>query len=368
MSTQKIFKVIGIMSGTSMDGLDCSFIETDGENFTSVIVEKSYHYPKIYKNKLKKIIQVYDFDNKKMSQHKDESFITKKFIQILKKFILDHRIDKKLVDLISVSGQTIYHNPRKKKSIQYGSCTEIQKKFKINVIGNFRKNDIKNGGQGAPIGAFYHKYIIETFAKNSAIINIGGVSNISFINNNKLFAFDLGPGNALIDDLMYYFFKKDCDLNGKIAFKGKINKKLINEFKEDNFFKLNYPKSLDREYFKKYFQKLININKYDSIHTASIMTILGIIHCFNLSNMKFKKIILTGGGRKNLFLYYNLNKNLLKKKIKLTLIDKYGINGDMLEAQMFGYLAVRSFRKLPISIPTTTGVKTPITGGFLYKN
>ncbi len=367
MSTQKKFKVIGIMSGTSMDGLDCSFIETDGEKYFSIIYEKTYYYSKNYKLKLNKIISLYNSNKRKLNKSRNQKFVTETFIHLINKFINQYKINKETIDFIGLSGQTIYHNPKKKKSIQYGSCRDIQKKFKINVIGDFRKNDIKNGGQGAPIGAFYHKYIIEKFAKDSAIINIGGISNISYVKNKNLYAFDIGPGNALIDDLMYFFYKKKFDYNGATASKGKANKKLIDEVLNDDFYSLNYPKSLDRQYFNKYFNKLTSINSKDSIHTGSMITILSITNCIKSINKKFKKIILTGGGRKNLFVYNSLKRILSREKIQLSIIDKYGLNGDMIESQMFGYLAVRSHKKLPLSIPTTTGVKKPMSGGILYK-
>ena len=367
MSTQKKFKVIGIMSGTSMDGLDCSFIETDGEKSLSIICEKTYYYSKKYKLKLNKIISLYNCNKKIINKSKNQKLITETFIILINKFINEYKINKKTIDFIGLSGQTIYHNPKKKKSIQYGSCRDIQKKLKLNVIGDFRINDIKNGGQGAPIGAFYHKYIIEKFAKGSAIINIGGISNISYIKNKKLFAFDIGPGNALIDDLMYLFYKKKMDYNGKTAFKGRLNKKIINKVLNDDFYNLNYPKSLDRQYFNKYFELLSSIDKKDSIHTASTITVLSIMNCVNSISKKIKQIILTGGGRKNLFIFNSLKRKLSKEKIELTIIDKYGLNGDMIESQMFGYLAVRSYKKLPLSSPSTTGVKKTISGGVLYK-
>ena len=161
MSIVKKFKVIGIMSGTSMDGLDFSFLETDGENHISIFFEKSYYYSNNYKFKLKKIIDLYNSNKKEFNKSINEKLVTKTFSQLINKFIKEFKIDKKIIDFIGLSGQTIYHNPKNKKSIQYGSCRYIQKKFKIKVIGDFRKNDIKNGGQGAPIGAYYHKYIIE---------------------------------------------------------------------------------------------------------------------------------------------------------------------------------------------------------------
>ena len=366
MSTQNIYNVIGIMSGTSMDGIDCSYIRTDGKNHVLIKIEKSYNYSNIYRNKLKKIISLYKL-NKNINLLKYETLITKKFIEVINNFIKNNKINKSEINFIGLSGQTIFHDPKNKKTIQLGSCKEINKKLNIKVIGNFRDNDINNGGQGAPIGAFYHKYILDKFSKNSAIINIGGISNISFIKKNKLTSFDIGPGNSLIDDLVFYFFKKNFDINGSIAFKGKINNKIIKEFKKDIYFKLNYPKSLDREYFKKYYNLLIKLKNNDSIATASMLTIEAINLGIKLSNKKIKEIFLTGGGRKNIFIFKNLKKLLINKNIKVINIDKLNLNGDMLESQAFAYIAVRSYLKLPISIPTTTGVKKPLSGGKLYK-
>ena len=219
------------MSGTSMDGIDISLIETDGNEKVFVITEKSYEYSNNYKNKLKNLAKLY-YSKININNKKKENFVTKKFIRMINKFIKDNKINRNSIDYIGFSGQTIFHNPFKKKSIQLGSCKEIQKKIKIKVVGDFRDNDVQNGGQGAPIGAFYHKYIINKVSNNSAILNIGGISNISLIKDKKLIAFDMGPGNSLIDDLMLFFYKKNFDFNGKKAFKGKKNNKLLLEFKK----------------------------------------------------------------------------------------------------------------------------------------
>ena len=370
MNIQKKYNVIGIMSGTSMDGIDCSYIKTDGKNFVSIINENSYKYSKNYRYKLKKIIKFFN-DNKLLRNKKyikkHEIIITKKFIQIIRKFIKEYNIEFKSIDYIGLSGQTVFHNPKNKKTIQLGSCKEIQKKLNIKLVGNFRENDIKNGGQGAPIGAFYHQYILRKFSSSSAIINLGGIANISYVDKKQLIAFDVGPSNALIDDLMIFFYKKFYDKDGKIAFKGEKNKKLIDIYKKDSFFKLQYPKSLDREYFKKYFDQLKKIKNEDAISTAAIMSVEAILLGIKILNKNLKKIILTGGGRKNLFIFMSLKKALKLKTKKITLIDELNINGDLLESQAFAYLAIRCVRNLPLSLPTTTGVKKPTLGGIIYK-
>ena len=364
------YNVIGISSGTSMDGLDCSYIRTDGKDFVSIIYENSYKFSLNYRTKLKKIIR-YLNNNKNINYKKykcdHELFVTNKYISLIKKFIRENNIKKSEVDFIGLSGQTVLHYPQNNITIQLGSLKEIYETLKIKIVGNFRENDIKNGGQGAPIGAFYHQYILNNYSSPAAIINLGGIANISYSHKKELIAFDLGPANVLIDDLMQHFYKKNFDKNGNKAIKGKLDKKLIDFYKKDNFFKLNYPKSLDREYFKKYFNQLKKLKNNNAIHTASMMTIVCIDLGLKLIKKKINELIITGGGRKNLFLINVLKKQFKNKGINIVLVDNLNFNGDLLEAQAFAYLAVRCVRKLPLSLPTTTGVKKPTLGGILYK-
>ena len=366
MFTHKKFNVIGIMSGTSMDGLDLSFLKTNGVKDVKIIKEKSYIYSNLYKKKLKKII--FQANKKSIKEqviflYKNENHITSEIISIIKKFLSTIDIKDK-IDLIGFSGQTVLHNPKKKITIQLGSCKKIYEKFNIPVIGNFRKNDINSGGQGAPIGSYYHKFIINKFKKKTAVINLGGISNITYLMKKKLISFDLGPANLLIDDLSYFFYKKQYDKFGNIAKKGKIIKEILDVYCKDSYFKKKPPKSLDREYFNRYKSLLEKYLSKDAIHTASIMTVVAILIGLRKIDNNIIRILLTGGGRKNKFIYNELSKKL--PKIKVELIDKYNFNGDLLEAQMFGYLAVRSLKKLTISNPYTTGAYKAVTGGEIF--
>ena len=369
MSNKKIYKVIGIMSGTSMDGLDCSLIETDGINYLKIIREYSFDYNISYKKKLIKIIQkLPNSKRKKISYAKNnEALVTNKFLKLINEFIKKIKYKKKNIDLIGLSGQTIFHDPKNQYTLQLSSGKDLCKRINLPVVSNFRDKDIQLGGQGAPIGCFYHKYLIKKINMSSVILNIGGVSNITFLLNKKLIGFDIGPGNAIIDDLVYFFYKKKFDKNGKYAKEGMLIKNIYNSYKKNLFFKKKYPKSLDRNYFKSYLNKLKEYKKNDAIHTASLMTVFSIINSINFHRIKLNEIILTGGGRKNIFILDRLNEYFKEKNIKVSLIDKYGFNGDLIESQMFAYLAVRSIKKLPISIPSTTGVNHPISGGILYK-
>ena len=369
MSNKKIYKVIGVMSGTSMDGLDCSLIETDGINYYKVMKEYSFNYERNYKNKLIDIIQkLPNSKNERINYAKNnEALITNTIFKLINEFIKKIKYKKKNIDLIGLSGQTIFHDPKNQYTLQLSSGKDLCKKIKIPVVSNFRDKDIQLGGQGAPIGCFYHKYLIKKINMNSAILNIGGVSNITYLLNKKLIGFDIGPGNAIIDDLVYFFYKKNFDKSGKYAKKGLLINNIYNSYKKNLFFKKKYPKSLDRNYFKSYLNKLKEYKKNDAIHTASLMTVFSIINSINFHKIKLNEIILTGGGRKNIFILNRLNEYFKEKNIKVSLIDKYGFNGDLIESQMFAYLAVRSIKKLPISIPSTTGVNYPISGGILYK-
>ena len=369
MSKKKVCTVLGIMTGTSIDGLDCSLIKTNGEDYCQIIEEHSFNYSLKYKKKVIDLINNLPKEkNKQLKYTKEhEEFINKEIIKKINFFLKKIKTPKKNIDLIGLSGQTIIHKPDKKYSLQLGSGKEINEKIKIPVISNFREKDLSLGGQGAPIGCFYHKYLLKKINMRSAIVNIGGVSNITMFYKDNLIGFDLGPGNALIDDLVYYFYKIKFDKFGSYAKKGKLINDIFNELKKNKYFKKKFPKSLDRNHFLKILNKLKTYNNNDSIHTASLMTVYGIIRGVKLLNYKMNEIILSGGGRKNLFIVEQLEKELDKKNIKLTIIDKFGYNGDMIESQMFGYLAVRSYFKLPISLNSITGVKKSSTGGILYK-
>ena len=356
------------MSGTSMDGLDCSLIETDGQKYTKVINEKMYKYSNLYQKKLKNLIFNLPKGKKKQIKYSKENeiFVTKNIIRITKKFIKFIKYDLNKIDLIGLSGQTIIHNPEKNYSIQLCSGKELNIQIKIPVISNFRQKDLRFGGQGAPIGSFYHKNILDKINKKAAIINLGGVANITFSNKKKLISYDMGPSNALIDDLCYLFYKKKYDKDGMLAKKGKPIFRIIDQFKKDKYFGKKYPKSLDREYFSSFYTELKNSNYKDAIHTASVMTICGILKSLDQIKDKIDLIVFTGGGRKNKFIISELKKKLKVKKIDICDVDKFGLNGDMIESQMFGYLAVRSIKKLPLSLPSTTGVSKPMSGGVLH--
>ncbi len=365
MNKNSKLNVLGVMTGTSMDGVDISLINTNGTDFVKIKCEKSYKLNNNYQNIINNLIINKPKNNNKIKEYflKKDDFVTDIIEKKIILFLKQQKVNKKNIDLISISGQTVYHDPSNKISIQLGNGKKIAKNLKIKTISNLRDNDIKNGGQGAPIGSYYHKFLIQKFKKKVAIVNLGGIANFSTMVSKTLLSSDIGPANCLTDDISNYFFKKKFDKNGNYARKGKIHNKLINRFKRDKFFKKKYPKSLDRNYFRNYFDKLIKLNKYDALMTANYMTFIGFKEFLKNKKFKIEKILLTGGGRKN-----KLLKEILVNKLnkEIDLIDKYKINGDLVESQMFAYIGMRSFKNLVISNKNTTGVKKNLSGGILY--
>tara|TARA_B100000989_G_scaffold215480_1_gene163967 strand:+ start:12 stop:758 length:747 start_codon:yes stop_codon:yes gene_type:complete len=246
-----------------------------------------------------------------------------------------------------------------------GDANLLSQVLKKKVIYNFRANDIKNNGEGAPLSPIYHKLLIKKFKIDypTIILNIGGISNYTYFFKDEMSAKDVGPGNVLIDEYLKITKGIDYDKNGDIASSGNINQDIINQFYEHEFYNVEEKHSYDRKEFDISFVKGLEFE--DAVATLTYFT--AIIISNNIEkNFKNKiDIILCGGGRKNLTLINHL-KNLLKYKIFL--IDDFNIDGDFIESQAFAYLSIRSYLKLPITFPSTTKVNIPITGGDVKIN
>ena len=237
----------------------------------------------------------------------------------------------------------------------------------LNVVYNFRKNDIKNGGQGAPLVPIFHKLLqIKLKLKMPLVfLNIGGISNLTHLNKDKkITSFDSGPGNFLIDKILQLKSndKIQFDKEGMIAFTGNVDKNILDSYLSDPYYKSLPPKSLDVNDFN--LGLLMSLNLKDSVATLSELTSLTIINALNFFSSKPVQIILCGGGRKNKYIFERI-KELSNTKIDN--IDNHNINGDFIESQAFAYLSIRSFLKKPISFPGTTGVDNPTIGGNIIK-
>jgi len=365
----KIYTALGLMSGTSMDGVDASIIETDGKAEYKAILDKYFEYPKnIYKNltslrdKIKSLKDLKKYQKQIKSIEKEITiFHAESVNRILKK-------TKENIDFVGFHGQTIFHNAEEKITKQIGDGKLLSKLIKKIVVYDFRQNDLKSGGEGAPLTPIFHQMLEKKFnIKPVSFFNIGGILNKTTIRKDGyLSAKDEGPGMCLIDKWIRTKSKKKYDVNGNIAQSGKVNEIVLDKYWDIFQSSCIDKKSYDISDFDISFANGLSLE--DGAATLTFHTANIFIDNFK-NNKTFKdvskeKIILCGGGRKNKFLV-----NIIKTYNKdLKLIDDYGIDGDFVESQAFAYLAIRSYLKLPISFPETTGCMKPCTGGILAKN
>ena len=378
----KLYTAIGLMSGTSMDGVDVSLIKSDGFNqFTNILDEyfeynESLHQELIELRNL--IININDLKQHSSRLNKLEREITVFNSKIVSDLSIKYQNE---IDFVGFHGQTIFHNPEQKISKQLGDGKLMSQLVKKKVIYDFRQEDIANKGQGAPLTPIFHNLLSRRINEKHQInfpicfLNIGGISNITKIIKkdekleDNLEAFDSGPGNCMIDEWVRKNSKNSFDENGSIAKSGKINQLILNQV-IDNFKINSFDKSLDVKDFDISFARGLSLE--DGCATITNFTAYliakGIEHANGINDKPIKYLI-CGGGRKNSFLIQSIKDYLTNKKnISLSSIDDYDLDGDYIESQAFGYLAIRSFLNLPISYPKTTGCELPTVGGKLVKN
>ena len=374
---KKVFTALGLMTGTSIDGIDLSLIKSDGLNYFSSILDKYYKFNSDLRDKIvelrDKISSIEDLKEHSGNLKIIERDLTLFHAEIINEVLSDY-IEN--IDLIGLHGQTIFHQPYTKTSLQLGDGKLLSQLTQKLVVNDFRKNDLDNGGQGAPLTPIFHKLIstkLNTEFRISYplnIINIGGITNITRISyNDNLKAYDLGPGNCLIDEWIRKNSNKNFDENGLIGKSGKVDDLIYNQA-VDNFSNLSLEKSLDVKDFDISFAKGLSLE--DGCATITKFTAYLIAEGLNKiyeEKINSKRIyILCGGGRKNNFLVENIKHFLLNQNVELKNIDDFKLNGDFIESQAFAYLAIRSYLKLPISFPDTTRCKFPISGGVINKN
>jgi len=373
---EKIYTSLGLMSGTSMDGIDASIIKSNGEDKYETVFDQYFEYDEeIYRELVDIRNKIKSSEDLKINSYKlneIERKITLFHATVCKKIISDYPSN---IDLIGFHGQTIFHNANEKISKQLGDAYLLSNLLRKKVVYNFRENDLINGGQGAPLAPIFHQLLVNQnqISLPVCILNIGGIANITIISSkdpNDLKSYDIGPGNCLLDEWIRKNSKEKFDKNGELAKAGKTDKIILNQA-IDNFdsIKNNNNLSFDVKDFDLNFVRGLSLEDGLSTLTDFTASLIyqSIVNSINFDKVKKLNLLICGGGRKNLSLINSI-KNKLPFNVNLCLIDDYKIDGDFIESQAFAYLAIRSFLKKIISFPKTTNVKKLCSGGALIKN
>jgi anhydro-N-acetylmuramic acid kinase len=388
--------VIGLMSGTSADGVDAALLRTDGQMLAEAGEGLFVPYDDALRADILALMRGVG-DSEKVAKS-----ITDVHIQAVNALIKKANVSRETIPLIGFHGQTIRHAPHEGITVQIGEPARMAAELGIPVVADFRTNDVKHGGQGAPLVPFYHAALAHSLPKPLMVVNIGGVSNATWIGEEQaesrpcvashgeperserggavagavrpplhevlpnLIGFDIGPGNALIDDWVFKHTGKRCDEDGELAACGVADNSVVREFLRDPYFLLDAPKSLDRLHFAASVHALMDGKGFsleDGAATLTHMTAATIALSFGAVPANPRQVLICGGGRRNPTLM-----GLLKACVNapVAAVEEVGWDGDMLEAQAFAYLAARSVQGLPLSLPTTTGVNQPVTGGVFY--
>ncbi|MBV8506448.1 MAG: anhydro-N-acetylmuramic acid kinase [Alphaproteobacteria bacterium] len=351
----RIWRAIGLMSGTSLDGIDVAVIETDGRDRVSPGPALTLPYPQEFQERLRSVLG----GRGPVSEAEEE--LTRLHAEAVEHFLRENSEIE--VDLVGFHGHTILHRPAERRTWQMGNGALLAQRLGLDVVADFRSTDVAAGGEGAPLAPLYHAALAATLPKPLAVLNLGGVANVTWIGGaEELLAFDTGPGNALIDDWVRRHSGAAADLDGSLARAGAVSAVHVEDFLANPFFNRLPPKSLDRDDFREAWPTGLSLE--DGAATLTEMTAAAVAAATRHFPAPAEHWLVTGGGRHNPALMEALDRNL---EVAVRPVEAVGWHGDALEAQAFAYLAVRSILGLPLSLPSTTGVARPTWGGRLFK-
>lgn len=358
-----LIRAIGLMSGTSLDGVDAALIETDGLRHVRSLGFVTIPYPAGFRERVRAVFgQTTDPAGDIAAVAHD---LTNHHLAAILALLVQTGFQADEIDVIGFHGQTITHLPEQHFTWQIGDPDHLVKTLGRPVVFDFRVADVEAGGQGAPLIPIYHQALVAQAGLELpiALLNIGGVSNITYIgaDDGELIAFDTGTGNALIDDMMLKRTGHAFDQGGSMAKQGKVDQDLIDRWMAHRFFQMRPPKSLDRNDFSAH--ELAGHTTADAVATLTAFTVEAVVASFRHLPQLPKRLLVTGGGRHNAAIMDGLTARL---NIPVESVDSYRLNGDAMEAEGFGYMAVRRIKDLPISFPGTTGAPQPMAGGKIY--
>ncbi|WP_321504158.1 anhydro-N-acetylmuramic acid kinase [Breoghania sp.] len=359
-------RALGMMSGTSMDGIDLAVIETDGKAVVRAGATAFRPYKEVERTAIRAALadarHVATRSDRTDAMREAEELVTSAHVEIVRDFQTRFRDNVLPLDVIGFHGQTVFHDPSRHLTIQLGDADRLARETGFPVVTDLRIADVEAGGEGAPLVPVYHRAMAQSADLDLplAIVNIGGVANITWIGpeESDLVAFDTGPGNALIDDCVHRRTGADMDRGGVLAAKGVVNEDLVASWLTNPYFERVPPKSLDRDAFTCGGADELTLE--DSCATLTAFTAASIAKGISQLKEGARQIVVVGGGAHNPVLLSMLENRCC---VPVRTGGAIGWDPDFVEAQAFAYLAVRSMKGLPITFPGTTGVPVPLTAG-----
>lgn len=347
---------LGLMSGTSLDGIDAALVETDGETVTATGAALTVAYDDGLRAGLRGVLggvgPVAEIERR----------LTEAHAQVVGQLLEKAGIAAAAIDVIGFHGHTILHRPDQRRTWQIGDADLLARLTGITVVNDFRAADVAAGGQGAPLVPVYHAALAHGLALPLAVLNLGGVGNVTWIGaDGSLLAFDTGPGNALIDDWALRHTGRPLDMDGALAAVGHVDDAAVAAFAAHAYFAVSPPKSLDRDDFQSLAETLVaGKSATDGAATLTAFTARAVALAAAYCPVPPKRWLVCGGGRHNPVVMAALAAELA---CPVESVENVGWDGDALEAQAFAFLAVRSLRGLALTFPGTTGIDWPLTGG-----
>jgi anhydro-N-acetylmuramic acid kinase len=361
---------IGLMSGTSLDGVDVALIETDGKRVQAFGPTGYRPYTEaergLLRQALAEAVHLPQRDARPGILREAERAVTLAHAEAVAAFTAQNHIAREDVDIVGFHGQTVLHRPAQRMTVQIGDAAALAKAIHIPVMHDFRAADVAAGGQGAPFVPVYHRALAQSLDRQGplAVVNIGGVSNITYIDGaDTLIACDTGPGNALLDDFVFRVTGQRFDGEGRMAAQGAADEAWIARALEHPFFAMPPPKSLDRNDFASL--ALPALPPADGAATLTALTAAAIARIVPLLPKPPQSWIVAGGGARNFTMLRMLRERLAPATVEAA--AALGWSADAIEAQAFGFLAARGLKGLPLSYPATTGVPMPMTGGLIAR-
>ncbi len=359
------FWALGLMSGTSLDGIDAALIQTDGEEIQAFGPWLTLPYENSFKVRLREA--VHGRGDMLAAEHD----LTLQHAEAVRQLLAQAKLTKKDVRVVGFHGQTVAHRPQEHLTWQIGDGSLLAEKCGIDVVCDFRRRDVAAGGEGAPLVPLYHAALARQMEMPIAVLNIGGIANVTWIGRSEnsghdlldldIIALDTGPGNVMINEWALKATGVDCDTDGKLALAGTVNEAVVKTLMQNPYFAKMPPKSLDRNHFN--YDALEGLSKEDGAATLTEFMAATVEKAVEYFPAPAKQWFVTGGGRHNPAVMQALKKRLPQ----VYAVESLGWTGDALEAQAFGFLAVRSLKGLALSLPTTTGAARAVTGGAYYK-